>query len=175
MIAVLRNSWKAQSRNLTRPGGLLHGNFLQTRDGSKHQQLTIFCWDLFPKVFSRDLWLSPLLSSNDHLHKDTSTCKLDLVSENLLQGVLFLGTSKGSLGSKQNIKDDSTTPQITFVSKEPSDDLRSHVADSTNKIRTLYSRFIYFTGSTKIKQFYLNLILVHEIFNSTIKYYIFQF
>ena len=157
------------------PGELLHVYCLKTRDGSKHQQLIIFCWDPFPKAFSIDLWPSPLPFSNVHLSKETNTCELDLMSEYLLQSMLFLGTSKRSLGSKQNIKDDSTTPHITFISKESSDNFRSHVADSSNKIRTSYFRFVNFTCSTKIKQSYFNLILVHKILNCVIKHYILQF
>ena len=54
------------------------------------------------------------------------------MSENLLKSVFFLGTPEGRLGSKENIENNSTAPEVAFVSKIAFDNLRRHVADSAH-------------------------------------------
>ncbi len=90
------------------------------------------------------------------------------MSQYLLKRIFLFLTFEGRLRSQQNIKNNSTTPQIAFICKVSFNNLRSHIAHCSNQFVTLHFRLSQLTSSPKIKQLNLNIIscsMVLHFFN----------
>lgn len=97
-----------------------------------------------------------------------------MVMEDFIDCFLFPSAFERRMGSEKDIQDDSTAPEITFLSEIPFYYLWRNIAHSPNKLWYLDLWPCNFVGSSKIKQFYFYLLLFRAIFYLIIKHHILQ-
>lgn len=95
--------------------------------------------------------------------------------ENLLEGVFFLLAFEGRFRCKQDVEDDSTAPNIAFVSEKTSDYFRGHITHSSHQLTAFHFGAGQFIGGSKVKQLDLYLFASGLLIDFGIEDNIFEF